>query len=89
MYVLQGGNNIPNGSDLNNYKTPGNYFITSNAAANSILNTPINRACTLKVEYGNGNAYPRQTYTTYNGFNCYVRIFEGEVWSEWKTIYSV
>lgn len=89
MYALQGGNEIPSGSDLNNYKSPGNYFITSNTVAESILNMPINRACTLKVEYGNGSGYPRQTCIVYNGLRWYVRVFESHVWSEWRTVFSV
>lgn len=88
-YKLQGGEQIPWGSDLNNYTIPGNYYIASNAAANSILNTPVNQACTLKVEYGTGNTYPRQMYITYNGFNGYTRFYTNGIWSEWKTIFSV
>lgn len=88
MYALQGGEQIPWGSDLNNYTIPGNYYIASNAAANSISNTPVGTAGTLKVEYGAGNTYPRQMYITYNGAYGYIRYYTNNTWNEWKVIWN-
>lgn len=73
---------------MNNYDSPGNYYVTSSSTAQSFANTPFTTAFTLKVEYANGTAYPCQTFTEFSsgkkawrlkgssGWNDYVYFFD-------------
>lgn len=90
-YLLKGGMGIPKGSDMNGYKTPGNYACGSNAIARTLLNSPTNGAFTLKVDYGAGTSYPRQTYRVYVSGKTFVRIFDpysgtSGMWTEYKEV---
>lgn len=69
---------VPNGSDLNNYVNNGKYGISSNSAASTIANTPVNTAGWLEVQsLRNFDVIPGdidatwqnilQTYTTLSG----------------------
>lgn len=81
-------------NNLNNYKTPGHYYIASNTAATNTDNTPVNYAGKLDVELiSNAENYIRQTYfsnTDSTGLIC-VRRYKGvdaetqqDIWSEWQ-----
>ena len=72
-YALSGGTRISAGSDLNNYKEPGNYYCLMAADVPSIANRPIDMVFTAKVEYGNGLSYPRQTVISIDGRKQCVR----------------
>lgn len=61
-YALKGGTSIPANADMNDYKTPGNYYCYGDSIAQSLTNSPLQTAFTLKIDYGNGEKYPRQTY---------------------------
>lgn len=65
-YLLYGGTLIPNGADMNDYNTPGNYFCSTNVVAQSLLNSPFTQAFIMKVELSTGSAYPSQTFIEYN-----------------------
>lgn len=65
-YLLQGGTPIPNGADMNDYSTPGNYYCSTDATAQSLSNCPFNKAFILKVELATGGAYPAQTFIEYS-----------------------
>lgn len=54
-----------------------------------ILNVPVNIAGTVKVECGNGISYPRQIYISYTGREGYIRYFDGETWSSWKSMFGL
>lgn len=84
-YRLSGGTKIPAGSDLQNYKTPGNYYCGSNSDVLTLLNCPAQFAFNLKVEYGSGTGYPTQTLTEYFTKTKYVNSFiaEQNTWSGW------
>lgn len=82
-------------NNLNNYKTPGHYYIASNTAAGNTDNTPVNYAGKLNVELiSNATNYIRQTYfanTDSTGLIS-VRRYKGvdpdtqeDIWSEWIT----
>ena len=82
-------------NDLNNYKTPGHYYIASNTAAGNTDNTPVNYAGKLNVELiSNATNYIRQTYfanTDSTGLIS-VRRYKGvdpdtqqDIWSDWVT----
>lgn len=63
-YLLQGGTAIQNGDDMDNYKSPGSYYLALTNDISSLKNAPnFTSAFTMKVEYGNGTAYPCQIYT--------------------------
>lgn len=82
---------IPSGSDLNDYRTPGVYAITSNAIAETLSNIPEAEAGTLRVWCGTGSGtisgtyvYLVQEYIHYRGQKRYVRYVEtGSVADEW------
>ena len=70
---MQGGTIIPNDSNMDNYKTPGNYYIASNSGAQSLSNAPFANAFTLKVEYPTGiGGFVAQTFREFNtGLKAY------------------
>lgn len=64
---------IPNGSDLNDFTQPGVYAIASNAAAETMINSPCDKGGTLRVSSGLGVekvagpwAYIVQEYHSYH-----------------------
>lgn len=83
-------------NNLNNYKTPGHYYIASNTTAGNVDNTPVNYAGKLNVELiSNSTNYIRQTYyaNTDSTALISVRRYKGvdpdtqeDIWSEWMTI---
>lgn len=82
-YSLTGGKAIPINSDMNDYKTRGNFYCDQNATAATLQNAPFTNAFTLKVIYGNGLGYPMQIYTQYDSGNVAVRFYsdESQIWS--------
>ena len=84
---------IPNGANLNDYKTPGNY--NSKSPFNTITNNPFQRgAFTLEVNSIQGNVksnYCTQIIKNYesNG-EMYIRHADGDrgasIWSKWEKI---
>lgn len=83
---------IPSGSDLNNYRTPGVYAITSNAIAETLANIPEAEAGTLRVWCGTGSGtisgtyvYLVQEFIHFRGQKRYVRCVEtASVADEWS-----
>ena len=65
-YALKGGTAIPENADLNDYKTPGNYYCESDTTVATLQNCPVSHAFTLKVICGNGVTYPLQIITDYS-----------------------
>lgn len=87
---------IPANSNLNDYTTPGIYWIPSHTEAETLSNTPIGYAMYLYVEYS-ASAYASSAYMyitqrvkTYNGLN-YIRFGYttdgGDKWT-WDTWHS-
>lgn len=82
-------------NNLNNYKTPGHYYIASNTTAGNVDNTPVNYAGKLNVELiSNATNYIRQTYfantdsTALISVRCYKGVdpdTQEDIWSEWMT----
>ena len=94
-WLLKGGTAIPADADLNDYKTPGNYYCETNATAATIKNNPSNQAFTLKVFYDTGTGYPSQLLITHYDLNVYMRYLGTPIgsWkklatSEFKTIFD-
>lgn len=73
LYGLQGLKSVPSGSDLNDYKTPGVYAVSSNSVAGSLSNCPSTKAGRLIVYTATGGwgttgtwVYLNQEYHTMN-----------------------
>lgn len=77
---MQRGTAIPSNADVNDYKTPGNYYCDLNTTAETLTNSPFNVAFTLKVEYATGTAQARQIYTRYDNGNKALRKSNGTEW---------
>ena len=83
---------IPSGKNLNDYKTPGFYRITSNSIAAQISNTPVNSAAS--VEIGINASGPTGVYQRYivhdtTKPNVYIRNFWNNTWSSWERVLFV
>lgn len=90
-YLLHGGQAINENANLNDYKTPGNYYCALNAIAATLSNCPISEAFTLKVEMGNGISYPCQTLRNFHNGQIFYRFFTGNPnndngWDPWYTM---
>ena len=88
-YLLEGGTLIPEGSNLDDYKTPGNYYCNSSLIVPTIQNIPpasnfAGIAFTLKVEMGAGTINPIQTYREYRNRNIATRVWISGSWTEWS-----
>lgn len=84
-YALKYGTQILENADLNDYKTPGNYYCDSNLIASTLSNCPTNNeAFTMKVEYANGLNYPRQTIRYFSAGIIATRYYniDSSSWSE-------
>lgn len=76
--------NVPNGSNLNSYTTPGYYSQPSNSQTTNNLNMPEKVAFSLHV-YANSGV--TQIFTTYyNDVQRYIRSEYNGAWSEWELI---
>lgn len=88
---------ISNNANLNDYRTPGNYYCAANAIAKTLINAPTGisggngTAFSLKVEYILGDAsYISQTLTTYNTGYVYYRMIYTvtNTWDVWRVTQS-
>lgn len=78
------GVSIPSNSDLNNYRTGGNYYVVNNAIASTIANIPVTGSgFRLIVRTMNTSSYSRQEFYKVNQPEImYVRTYNG-TWSAW------
>ena len=87
-YLLKGGTEIPESADLNTYTTPGNYNCNTSVKAQTLINCPVSRAFTLKVEFGTGSRYPTQVLRNYMNGQLFWRYQNSDdssmQWSDWK-----
>ena len=84
--LLGRGTEIPNNSDLDNYTTPGNYYVLNNANAGTISNKPIGGSgFKLIVRNINAANRPRQEFYKPNTPEIfYVRSMTSDnIWSAW------
>ena len=72
-------------SDLDDFRTPGNYKITTSAIANTILHIPELTSGRLTVLTLAGNASVHQWYISANN-NWYIRELISGNWSAWKRL---
>ena len=73
---------ISQNEDLNNYTSPGNYYIETSAIAQTISNCPSNTGCRLTVVTLNNVNAILQTIITSAGIE-YKRVFSSGSWSRW------
>ena len=80
------GKIIPDNSDLNDYRTPGKYGVSSSSHAATISNIPESGSgfALLIMGLNDGISYVRQTYIKSNrpGY-YYVRHYTSGSWSDW------
>lgn len=87
-YLLSGGTKISAHEDLNYYKNIGNYYCESNTEVETLLNCPISRAFTMKVEYPAGvTIYLSQTIRDFEDGSVYYRMFDSTMWRDWTKKY--
>ena len=79
------GKVIPDNSDLNDYRVPGKYGVSTSAHANTISNIPESGSgfTLLVIGLNESTSYIRQTYIKSNRAGYYyVRHYTGS-WSDW------
>ena len=91
-YIPVKSKSIPSGSDLNEYKTSGNYAVVDGTVVPSIINKPVNLTEAFNVyvfpvllhDY-----YIGQRISTYTGTATYYRYYNSgsNQWSEWTLLY--
>lgn len=74
---------IPDGANLNDYKTPGLYYCPTDAGAASQLNLPFSNAYSLFVER---HAGIKQTITQYATNKTFIRKFYNGYWDNWRQL---
>ena len=83
------GTLIPENSDLNNYTTAGNYYVSNSNSATTIANTPFKNAgyrLICQIGYTNNSSYMYQIAFGTNG-NIKFRCYSTSAWGDW-TSYS-
>lgn len=88
---LTGGTPIADGSDLNDFKTVGNYYSAGAAVSGTLLNTPLTAsAFMLKVlnGYNNGTSaasanYLIQEIASSSAVARFTRAYQNGSWTEW------
>jgi len=83
---------LPNGADLNNYRTGGLWHQSSNFQAANGTNYPTSYAGLLEVfGVAGGDTFAYQRYTSYktNGTRIYKRAYYGSAWDSWDEIATV
>lgn len=83
---------ITPGSDLNEYKTSGNYSVLNGNAVPSIINKPVNLTTAFNVYVFpvlQHTYYIGQQISTFDGTATYYRYYDSgrEQWSEWTLLY--
>ena len=89
--TLLGGTEIPANADLNNYKTVGSYYCSSDSRAAGLTNCPISASFTMKVFYAWGTSgYVAQEIVNGGSGTRFYRwgnVANGS-WQSWKRDYT-
>lgn len=88
MWSLSGNQTlIPNNSDMHTYLTPGNYYCASNTNAETLKNSPLKFAFTMKVylSVGIGSQYLIQECTKYDASERILVYYDGNrnIWTSY------
>lgn len=86
-FSLDAGTVIPNNSDLNDYKTPGNYYHLT-ADVGTISNIPISKGFKLTVLLDLKDAgFIEQLFNPIGTYTLYKRyLTSGQSWSNWEIV---
>ena len=85
-YILTKGTSVKDNSDMNDFKTPGNYSKNITSGVKTLKNCPFDDAFTLKIEYPTGvDVYLSQTYRLYNTGEIAYRYYDSNTdsWSSY------
>lgn len=80
--AINKGTAIASGSDLNNMKTVGVYYITDDATAGNIANMPLN-LCGKVLISDNGNNGISQIYMPNHSPRLFQRLWWENAWTSW------
>lgn len=89
-WKLDAGTVIPDNSDLNNYKTPGNYYhLTANVS--TVSNIPDNKGFRLTVLLDLYDpAFVEQIFNPIGSYKIYKRYYStSNAWTDWKVVEDV
>lgn len=75
---------IPSNADLNDYRTPGLYFSSSNNSVATFKNTPTSQAFALSVEKHAGVSQVLTEYPTATKPKLFHRNFYNSAWGAWR-----
>lgn len=87
VYSLLSGTSISANTNMNDYKSVGNYVCGQSSIAGSLDNCPTYSAFTMKVYYANGSDwYIGQEVTDYSTGVKYYRVYNrnSDTWEDWK-----
>lgn len=72
---------------MNDYKTPGNYYMPKTNSAGTLLNCPVKSAFVLKVFFGTGLTRPIQEFIPIQGNVVYTRRFDNiqNIWGSYDS----
>lgn len=76
---------IPDNSDLDDYTTNGNYYVSSVASANTIDNIPTKYGGKLAVFQTNASANKMQVYITSTN-RIFIRVTSSGTWQSWREL---
>ena len=88
--TLYYNNLIPEGSDLNDYIKPGNYYVPNTEYAKTIINAPLENSFMLTIIKGSGsseNGIIQKFEPTFTDApKTYKRVYQGSIkgWSHWR-----
>lgn len=78
---------IPAGSDLNNYRTPGTFIVPNDSVASQISNMPYSASGRLIVMNRTTSSYiVQEYYTTSSAPTKCVRNYNNGTWTDWEWI---
>jgi len=80
---------IPEDADINSYRTPGNYKITSTAIANSVSNLPVTAAGRLIVATTFHTSRFIQIWLTATGSTVAYRFGDNSSWNSWRIVNQI
>lgn len=83
--INEKGSSIVSGTNLNNMKTAGVYYIADDAIASSLENLPLALCGKITVsDNGNGGFY--QIYLPNHSPRLFIRTYWSNAWSEWQEL---
>lgn len=83
--ATRGSAAVPDGSDLDTYLTPGDYYVAAASNAATMINTPTkNSGYKLIVEQGYGGPSHLMQVAITSGPTCYIRNRINGIWYDWR-----